>query len=577
MPDAPVLPDLDIAIIGGGVSGIYAAWRLLGANLGGTRLGSWATARGKLKVTVFEGSDRVGGRLMSARSRHMPDAICEIGGMRYVFPNQKLATGLIERELGLTYHQQVVDDPANIAFLRGQVLRCRDLGNPTALPYRLDQPEAAWVAARGAAPAGLIGRVLLQLMPGLAAALGRDGLQEFLRDVQIDGTPLYKHGFWNLLARGMSQDAYEAARATIGYDCLGGNYNALNLTAEYFDFTPEVQYRMVDGGYEAVPWSLAQRVEKAGGTVETGRWLDGFDLATLPDGTTGVTLRFLDDAEGHEGARREVTARAVILAMPRRAIELLRPEGPVLGPGAEHVRGLLGAVTAVPLHKLFMVYQSPWWADAGVSRGRSLTDLPLRQCYYWPNGAAGAIRPGGPAAVMAYDDLLNVGFWTGLQQARDSARPSLHPQAARRHRAAASLAPPTWFQRHAAVAPPADAFGRRLLTNWEHHRAPDTMVRETHRQLLAMHGIDDAPAPIDAAFIDWADDPFGGGVHFWNVGYRSWEVEKTMTQPVEGFPCYICGEAYSATDQTWIEAALNTAEIVLQQRLGLAAPGWQHD
>jgi hypothetical protein len=46
-----------------------------------------------------------------------------------------------------------------------------------------------------------------------------------------------------------------------------------------------------------------------------------------------------------------------------------------------------------------------------------------------------------------------------------------------------------------------------------------------------------------------------------------------MTQPLADFPCYVCGEAYSQ-GQTWAEGALQTAEIVLQERFGLAPPPW---
>jgi len=73
--------------------------------------------------------------------------------------------------------------------------------------------------------------------------------------------------------------------------------------------------------------------------------------------------------------------------------------------------------------------------------------------------------------------------------------------------------------------------------------------------------------------MDWSVDPFGGGVHFWNRGYKSWEVLHQMTQPVADFPCYVCGEAYS-TNQTWVEGALQTAEIVLQSHFGLSKPSW---
>ena len=79
------LPDYDVAIIGGGASGIYTAWRML---LQGTKdspqLKKWIKARGKLKIAVFEASDRIGGRILSAKSPNLPNVVCEIGGMRYV-------------------------------------------------------------------------------------------------------------------------------------------------------------------------------------------------------------------------------------------------------------------------------------------------------------------------------------------------------------------------------------------------------------------------------------------------------------------------------------------------------------
>ena len=73
--------------------------------------------------------------------------------------------------------------------------------------------------------------------------------------------------------------------------------------------------------------------------------------------------------------------------------------------------------------------------------------------------------------------------------------------------------------------------------------------------------------------MDWSDDPYGGAVHFWNSGYKSWEVLEAIIKPVEDFPCYICGEAYS-TNQTWAEGALQTAEIVLQKHFKLVKPAW---
>ena len=555
-------PDIDIAIVGGGVGGIYAGWRLLTSSLGEGSAAEWANSRGgALKVTVVEGSDRIGGRLLSARSPNMPDTTAEIGGMRYVSA-QKRIKSLIENVLGLPTHPQVVDVPGNIAFLRGRLLRNTALGNPAELPYCFDTDEANWLAVRDkSSPAMLITRELIRLMPKIPDKLKSGKLRQYLESRQIDGLPLRQHGFWNLLAKYISPDGYNAARATIGYDCLGGNTNALDLITEFFDFTPDVEYRMVNEGYEAVPWQLQQRFVNAGGEIKFNCWLDGFAGAELADGSQGVRVKFRGGGE--------LYARAIVLAMPRRSIELLQPEGEVLGQDNIKFRHALASVRAIPLFKLFLLYPQSWWQTAGVSSGRSLTDLPLRQCYYWPVGPEGRCtsKPDEPGLVMAYDDLLNVDFWAGLDITANVQKAGLQlgahvPLAMPMFARAANLA---------STAPP-DSFSERLQANWETHKATQAMVDELHRQLLQMHGVDTAPKPIDAAYMDWSRDPYGGGVHLWNVDYNSEDMLMHMTQPVSGFPCYICGEAYS-TNQTWVEGALETADIVLH-RLGLPDPDW---
>ena len=59
------LPDVDIAIVGGGISGIYTGWKLRTQNLGKSPPADWAGKRdGGLKVAVYEGTTRIGGRLL---------------------------------------------------------------------------------------------------------------------------------------------------------------------------------------------------------------------------------------------------------------------------------------------------------------------------------------------------------------------------------------------------------------------------------------------------------------------------------------------------------------------------------
>lgn len=555
------------------MSGIYSGWRLLTDASG-------ASANTPRKVVVFEGSDRIGGRLLSARPQGFSDkTTCEIGGMRYV-SSQTLVKSLVENVLKLCRYEQVVYNPDTIVYLRGERFRFSQVQDAAVLPYRLDWAEAQFVAQND--PAGLIPWAIGKILPGVNQYTG-DALAKYLREARIDGTPLYEHGFWNLLARTLSPEAYSVARTMIGYDCLGSNANAVDLISEIYDFSPDVKYYLLNEGYESVPWTLQQRFEAAGGRVQSNAWVAGFTQTTFADGSTGVALHFRD-------GRPSLTARAIILAMPRRSIELLDREGPVLDPAqAPHVPHLLNSVRPIPLYKLFLAYEYPWWnavasSPAAPLQGRSLADTPMRQVYYWPVDPGAKTPPAtGPALLMAYNDATNVDFWEGLSGAPCEGEGHSHGLQAATNGGAArhfrKIRPRVrTFERRGPLAAAANAVNGsasidRKRKNWDDHRAPHQMVMEMHRQIAQMHDVQDAPAPIDAAYMDWSIDPFGGGVHFWNRGYKSWEVLEQMTRPVADFPCYVCGEAYS-TNQTWVEGALQTAEIVLQQHFGLAKPSW---
>jgi monoamine oxidase len=237
--------------------------------------------------------------------------------------------------------------------------------------------------------------------------------------------------------------------------------------------------------------------------------------------------------------------------MPKRSLELILPGCPVLANSSGTFPGLLNSVVPIPLYKLFIRYPDAWWRATGVCRGQSLTDTPIRQCWYWTESQQA--KCGGKeseAVLMVYNDALSVEFWGGL-------RPFALANSIEGCR----------------LQPQAEDDDARLRDNWNSHSAPTEMVAEMHRQLLTLHNVRSAPEPVQAVYVDWSDDPFGAGVHIWNRGAQSWRVLEDMTQPVPDFPCYICGEAYS-TVQTWVEGALQSAEIVLQKRLHLTSPAW---
>jgi monoamine oxidase len=517
---------LDVAIVGGGVSGVYSGWRLL-------------TRGGRKRVAVFEASDRIGGRLLSVPAPGIPNMVAELGGMRILPSVQPRIAALVE-ELNRAGGEQIetypfpVDQPENIAYLRGTHLRLADFGMEmqpqpgTPVPQRTPIPYRVGFLERGKTPGAIIINAIEQIVPGITAPMTEAQRSEITHNAYFDGKPLMQQGFWQVLVRVISGEAYQLALDAGGYQTTLTNWNAADAIPWYLsDFGVNPDYRGFKKGFQQVPLKVARLFQEAGGRVERGAQLAGFAVV---DG--GVELRFSDD--------RVVRARELVLAMPRRSLELIAGGSPLLQD--TNVSRLIKSVTPRPLFKLFTTYADPWWLPAMVVKGRTTTDLPVRQTYYWPTDTGGPAT-GGPAMLMAsYDDGVNIGFWD-----------SFRPKRGVGWRAGVRETQMAYF-------PNAD--DDAADPEWKANAAPQAMVTEVQRQLGLIHGMAYVPRARNAAFRDWGDDPFGGGWNSWNIGVDSRKVKHDILQPAPGAPVYVCGEAYSDA-QGWVEGALQTADLML--------------
>lgn len=554
------MKDYDVVVVGGGISGIYCAWRLLTADLSPPKtrrrrrgsdpllkLRRLAEKRrdGRLKVALFEWSDRIGGRLLSVIPPHMPHVRCELGGMRFTTA-QPYIQSLVETKLELKTREFAVGQDENIAYLRQNFLRSAELKDPKKIPYHLTTAEKD---RQNFSPGALLATAIEQLIPGATTTAGKD-LEKLLRDCKLDDKPLYEHGFWNLLARSISAEAYRFIFDTSGYDTIGLNWNAVNtILLNFRDFGKTIEYRAVVDGYEAVPRRLYEEFKKAGGEVFLEHRLRSVNRHS---DSGGIILKFNPGLKAPE-----IHTPNLILAMPRRSLELLdrkcnffhHPDSEI----QDQLRSDIRSVTPVPLFKMFVCYPGPWWRAVGVSKGQSVTDLPLRQCYYW---AVEGEQPEADArnrrAVMlaTYDDSRYVRFWAALRLRRDEDKLSGYMQE----------------RRYPGVSDDEQK-------KWNDHLASKAMTEEIDRQLREMHGLKFVPNYFSAVYKNWGGDPFGGGVNFWKIGPNSFEVIPRMLQPNPSLNAYVCGEAYS-NNQGWVEGALETAEMVLQEKLGLTKPPW---
>lgn len=516
---------IDYAIIGGGVSGAYSAWRL-------------KQEMPEARVVLFEYSNRIGGKLFSRTLPGMPNVVAELGGMRYIPNAQPLVTQLIET-LRLPSKRFPMGSPEtgaenNFCYFRQTHLLNKQMNDSEIVPYNVD-----WVE-QNKSPNELMTYVAEMLVPGFRTMPFEDWFH-----VRVFGKYLWEWGFWNLLYRVLSPEAYAFMQEGLGYDTNVANGNAINLLITAGDTSGSDSYRTLVDGYEALPISLAKQFsQRFGGDEHRNHRLASLargadDLYDLQFVVTKTTDYRTTDAEPLETI--SYRARNVILAMPRRSIELI--DWP-LAESNEWLKENLASVLIQPAFKLFLGYPYPWWRGLGIEAGRSISDLPIRQTYYFgTQGEQPGADPDNLSSLLmaSYNDLGTVPFWKGLERGEPY------------------VGEPGY--RHCKE-------GELPVPVSEFH-ASDQMVREAHRQVEALHGQQELPQPYSAIYHNWGDDPYGGGWHSWKAGYRYDQIVKRMTHPVADENVYICGAAYSL-DQGWVEGALETAEQMLQVDLGLA-------
>jgi monoamine oxidase len=544
------LAPLDYAIVGGGVSGLYTAWRLLvDANERGVDPPS---------VAIFEAGPRTGGRLLTWLPAGQGGGLrAELGGMRF-FSQQELVWNLLT-ELGFTDKDIVpflVSGPNLRLLLRG-VSTPLDTPDPTAR-YELPANEKGKQA--GDILAETIQEVLQtpQNQPVLDKYLGgklpQDREQwDMIKPYLTWGErPLWDVGFWNLLSDVRTPETYQYLCDAFGYYSLAANWNsAEGMQSVFLDFTTNPSYMTLREGYQALPDALEQAARSAGAAIELETRLVRFE-----PGASGRSVLRLAGPAGHVS----VEAENLVLGLPRRSLELLAPSPEFDLQGDPALKRLVASVTPYPAFKTYLFYEERWWEKYGILHGRSISDLPIRQTYYFAPDPppVGPVPPFG-LLMATYDDARAVDYWQGLVPPEDEweqSRAELH----------AAVSELTADVRDAALPDPPPHL----------HKATEGMLSHARTQLALLHDVaeEDIPPAVVGGFADWGFDPFGGGWNFWSaqVDVRD-TMERIKTPLGADRRVYIVGEAYSGS-QGWVEGALTATEVVLETYLGLKRPAW---
>jgi monoamine oxidase len=535
--DSTATNSYDYVIVGGGIAGVYSGWRILqDAKEKGGKIPS---------VIVLEQNDRIGGRLLSLEPPGISDTRVEIGGMRYSDAHRWVCS--LTEHLELDFQPLPADRPENIAYLRSKLMRYQDRTDPSKIPYNVAPDERTEKA--------LSSLIMLSAQRAIREATGDpkaeptpEQWEKARKTGAFHGAQLQNLSMRYVMLNTVSHEAFKMQEDIGGYDSVLHTWNAIDgYPWNLGDFAHPVKFHHTVEGYDQVPIKTAQLLVDLGGTICTNT-----TVTSLDHDSATRTFTIVAQSE-NEASPVSYEATRVIMAMPLRSLEILNRQNNFFwDPGSEQEEKFK-CVTPIPLFKLALCYSRPWWQDLPpvevpghgprkITKGKSNTDLPIRQCYYWSTD-----EQTGRSVILIYDDGVDLSYWAGLRNRSEDRYPY----------------------------DPKQAGGAEEPPRWKEHQAPRLMAEEVHRQLLLMHGRnadDPVPVPYAASYMDWGEDPYGGGANFWHVGVDSVTAAKEIVQPLD-MEMYICGECWSHA-QGWVEGALQTCEDMLQHHLDIAEPDW---
>lgn len=562
---------IDVAIIGAGVSGLYTGYRLL--------TGEYTDKQyAPNSVHIFDLNDRIGGRLQSIKLPEM-DVVGELGGMHYMTSHQ-ITTALIEDIFQLPHTSFPLGDPAAyMYYLRGQRFRGAAWDDAQANGQSLDTHYHLNESDQGYRPDQLLHKVVHRVLmadPWFVQhyadrvekkskydyefrILNRqwDDINRnwtyFKPESPYNGMKVRDIGFWNLMKDQVGQEGYSFIADAEGYYSNTMNWNAaVAISYMIGDYSEDAAFRTIETGYDQIAYRLAQQYTAMEGSQ---LWL-GNQLATFektPDGKRRYRLTFWNQ-DGEENWT--VDTDKIILAMPKRSLELLNQENFFFRPAAEtSLHRHIDSVFSIPSFKLLMGFESAWWTEKfGVTAGKAITDLPMSQCYYFgtdPHNAHALF-------LASYNDMRTVHFWNSLIQ-RDNQQSLKNDEVRMLEQASQDVTQETALTAREQMTIPGE-------------QAPQHIVDEALNQVKELHG-KDIPTPYTARIKDWSRDPYGGGYHNWRTGVAIHEVMPYMRRPYTDESVHIIGDTYSG-QQGWIEGAFCVSENLLQDYFHLKRPGW---
>ncbi|XP_052085266.1 L-amino-acid oxidase-like [Mytilus californianus] len=488
----------DIAIIGAGIAGTYASWRL---------------RQHHKRISIYEYSNRVGGRMHTVQFPDIPDINVELGAMRFHSRAHALLHQTI-RQLGLPIKRFDLGSgpsPDTIVNVRGVHLRFEELGG-NKTPYRLQPNERK--------PTNQLTWELFRNNTDVLTTNVPETYKKFyVKD--RSGVHMYKQSVQSLYHKYLSAEAQHYIRETFGFASLRSELSASHEVQTSPPTTSSEDILTVATGFSTIPKTLLQRFLRASirHSIKLNHDLkairkrgDGcYNLFFEPTITRGSTTRAALPA-----TLKTTCAKKVILATNRLSLEKLDWQGLYQPRIREYITK---AVKDIPASKLYFSYDSPWWRRSPVYSNYIISDTPLRQTYDF--GTSKLNPPKSVLQAMYMDS--DVPYWEEL------------------------------FDRGYLN----ETIGDFILMGKE-------FVQVINKYLASIYKLPVKNIPTHAAAYLWKNYPFGGAWQTWMPGYVWPTVERQMTKPSTNDDVFVVSNAFNSRSLSlWSNGALQSVELAM--------------
>ncbi|SEK93517.1 NAD(P)-binding Rossmann-like domain-containing protein [Aquimarina amphilecti] len=564
--EIPDHDDIDIAIIGAGISGLYCAYRLI----------NHPNYKGK-KIAIYERLNRTGGRLQSdlipIRGNHKVsdengisnfydqvqiDLVKEEqGGMRFNYNMEELMTlnGALKICDEIVPFPMSSTDDTNRFCIRGHSFSLEEAnaGGNTIWSQLYDlAPQEI-----GLSPVQIVTNAYNRILEANDIILEEDQTPEYWQKFRLQfkwkGVPMNEWQLWGLLRdMGYSEECIEMLTNTIGF---AGPFKSLPNAGDAWqilaDFPKDPTYYTFKYGFSTLPDAIKKELE---GKVS-------IYLSTNIDSIHGdeddFTIYATEATEGENskpnipgGKYKTIKTKQIISAIASTGFKALFIKSPALHASSkkydsmklwESINGVLG----MNLMKINFYFREAWWYTGSTGRpniefGPNFTDLPINSIYPFysvedlevdhKKGTVSIISGEEPAALTLYCDFNNTNFWKGLQNIGPKFSSPLQEK---------------YNEMESQTVFPAS----------------QAVVAEARKQMGLLFGVTNIPDPIFTSYRLWnGEDDFEHAYHQWQLNVDDKKTIEYLSNPLPGF--YMCNEAISDM-QGWVNGSLRSSDLAL--------------